>query len=117
MGDWFSLTCEYLASPSDTKVYKSVTVEHGTSSSLRRCIRPPAPGATASFDFSGIPPFVVEYTEQRDRHRPVTRTAQFRGYAGDIVLTPEQEGEYTYVSYWMSRAQPASAFEGLEAPR
>jgi nucleoporin POM152 len=63
-------------------------------------------GATASFDFSGIPPFVVEYTEQRDRHRPVTRTAQFRGYAGDIVLTPEQEGEYTYVSYWMSRAQP-----------
>ena len=55
-------------------------------------------GATASFEFSGVPPFAVEYTEQRNKNRATTRTARFNNHVGEIVLTPEQEGEYTYVS-------------------
>lgn len=55
-------------------------------------------GATVSFDFNGVPPFSVEYTEQRNKQRPITRSARFNAHAGEIVLTPEQEGEYTYVS-------------------
>ena len=56
-------------------------------------------GATVNFDFSGVPPFMVEYTEQRDRSRPITRNARFSGHVGEIVLTPDQEGKYTYVSH------------------
>jgi nucleoporin POM152 len=60
-------------------------------------------GATVSFDFNGVPPFSVEYTEQRNKQRPVTRSARFNSHAGEITLTPENEGEYTYVSRHISR--------------
>ena len=56
-------------------------------------------GVTAAFDFTGTAPFVVEYTEQRKGGRPATRSSQFKGYHGEIVLQPEHEGHYTYVSY------------------
>lgn len=55
-------------------------------------------GVTATFDFSGTPPFVVEYTEQRKSARAVTRKQRFDSLHGEIVLLPEHEGSYTYVS-------------------
>jgi nucleoporin POM152 len=55
-------------------------------------------GVTAAFDFTGTPPFVVEYTEQRDRQRATKRSAKFKDRHGEITLQPEHEGHYTYVS-------------------
>jgi hypothetical protein len=54
-------------------------------------------GVTTSFEFSGVPPFKVEYTEQKDKQRPKTKIERFDNHVGKIDLTPEQEGEYTYV--------------------
>lgn len=55
-------------------------------------------GVTASFDFTGSPPFMVEYTEKRNNARASTRSARFNGHSGQIVLQPDQEGQYTYVN-------------------
>ena len=54
-------------------------------------------GVTAAFDFTGTPPFVLEYTEQRKGGRAATRSQRFEVHHGEIILQPEQEGEYTYV--------------------
>jgi len=56
-------------------------------------------GVTTSFEFNGVPPFKVEYTEQKDKNRPKTKVERFDNHVGKIDFTPEQEGEYTYVSY------------------
>ena len=57
-------------------------------------------GVTAAFDFIGSPPFVLEYTEQRQgATRASTCSADFNGYHGEIVLQPDHEGQYTYVSH------------------
>ena len=53
---------------------------------------------TVGFEFTGTAPFVVEYTEKRKGARSATRSARFNGYTGEVVLQPEQEGHYTYVS-------------------
>ena len=55
-------------------------------------------GLTTSFEFNGVPPFRVEYTEQRDKLKPKTKVERFVNHVGKIDLTPEQEGDYTYVS-------------------
>jgi nucleoporin POM152 len=55
-------------------------------------------GVTAAFDFTGSAPFVVEYTEKREGGRVSTKSKEFKGYHGDIVLQPDREGQYTYVS-------------------
>ncbi|WWD16439.1 hypothetical protein CI109_100865 [Kwoniella shandongensis] len=53
-------------------------------------------GATAAFDFTGSPPFRLEYTEQRKGGRARTLGETFNSHQGAIVLRPEHEGEYTY---------------------
>ncbi|ODN74022.1 hypothetical protein L202_07501 [Cryptococcus amylolentus CBS 6039] len=53
-------------------------------------------GSTAHLDFTGAPPFKLEYIEQRKGGRPRTISQQFSGHHGSIVLRPEQEGAYTY---------------------
>ncbi|WWC68542.1 uncharacterized protein I206_102471 [Kwoniella pini CBS 10737] len=53
-------------------------------------------GATAAFDFTGTPPFRLEYTEQRKGGRARTLTESFQTHYGSVVLRPEHEGEYTY---------------------
>jgi nucleoporin POM152 len=55
-------------------------------------------GVTAAFDFSGTPPFTIEYTEQRRGARAISRKQRFEAMHGEIVLLPEHEGSYTYVS-------------------
>lgn len=55
-------------------------------------------GVTASFDFAGTAPFTVQWTEQRKGSRLVSRSQRFESHHGEIVLQPEQEGLYTYVS-------------------
>jgi nucleoporin POM152 len=55
-------------------------------------------GVTAAFEFSGTPPFTIEYTEQRGGARAISRKQRFDAAHGEIVLLPEQEGSYTYVS-------------------
>ncbi|KAK8861645.1 hypothetical protein IAR55_002468 [Kwoniella newhampshirensis] len=54
-------------------------------------------GATAAFDFTGSPPFRLEYTEQRKGGRARTLGETFQSHQGAITLRPEHEGEYTYV--------------------
>lgn len=54
-------------------------------------------GATASFDFTGSPPFKLDYTEQRKGGRAKILSEAFQSHHGSIVLRPEQEGVYTYV--------------------
>ncbi|OCF56504.1 hypothetical protein L486_05354 [Kwoniella mangroviensis CBS 10435] len=53
-------------------------------------------GATAAFDFTGTPPFRLDYTEQRKGGRARTLTETFQTHHGSVVLRPEHEGEYTY---------------------
>ncbi|KIR97586.1 hypothetical protein L804_05273 [Cryptococcus deuterogattii 2001/935-1] len=53
-------------------------------------------GATASFDFTGSPPFKLDYTEQRKGGRAKILSETFQSHHGSIVLRPEQEGVYTY---------------------
>ncbi|WWC88087.1 uncharacterized protein L201_002991 [Kwoniella dendrophila CBS 6074] len=53
-------------------------------------------GATAAFDFTGSPPFRLEYTEQRKGGRARTLAENFHNHHGSVVLRPEHEGEYTY---------------------
>ncbi|WVW80225.1 hypothetical protein I302_102203 [Kwoniella bestiolae CBS 10118] len=53
-------------------------------------------GATAAFDFTGSPPFRLDYTEQRKGGRARTLTETFHTHHGSVVLRPEHEGEYTY---------------------
>ncbi|KAK4690061.1 hypothetical protein P7C73_g21, partial [Tremellales sp. Uapishka_1] len=53
-------------------------------------------GATATFDFTGTPPFAIQYTEQRTGSRPQTLRKTFDSPHGQIVVRPEQEGQYTY---------------------
>lgn len=55
-------------------------------------------GVTAAFDFTGTPPFTVEYTEQRKGTKAISRKQRFESLHGEIVLLPDQEGTYTYVS-------------------
>jgi hypothetical protein len=55
-------------------------------------------GVTASFDFTGAPPFSIEWSEQRKGGKAVTRSRRFDGFVGEVVLQPDQEGQYTYVS-------------------
>lgn len=55
-------------------------------------------GVTAAFDFTGSPPFVMEYIEQRQGGRASTRTANFKGFRGEMTMQPDHEGQYTYVS-------------------
>lgn len=55
-------------------------------------------GATAAFEFTGSPPFRLEYTEQRKGGRARTLAESFNSHHGSITLRPEHEGEYTYVS-------------------
>lgn len=55
-------------------------------------------GVTAAFDFAGTPPFLLEYTERRNGGRAVQRREKFDRLHGEVVLLPDQEGEYTYVS-------------------
>lgn len=54
-------------------------------------------GVTASFDFTGSPPFKLDYTEQRKGGRAKFLSQTFQSHHGSIVLRPEQEGVYTYV--------------------
>ncbi|OWZ31945.1 hypothetical protein C356_05643 [Cryptococcus neoformans c45] len=53
-------------------------------------------GVTASFDFTGSPPFKLDYTEQRKGGRAKFLSQTFQSHHGSIVLRPEQEGVYTY---------------------
>ena len=55
-------------------------------------------GVTVAFDFTGQPPFIVDYTEQRNNGRIHSRQQIVQSMHGDMVLLPEQEGTYTYVS-------------------
>lgn len=61
-------------------------------------------GATASFDFTGSPPFKLDYTEQRKGGRAKILSQMFQSHYGSIVLRPEQEGIYTYVGSLSSGA-------------
>ena len=56
-------------------------------------------GVTATFDFTGSPPFILQYSEQRRGGRASTKTTEFKGYHGEIVLQPDHEGQYTYVNF------------------
>ena len=55
-------------------------------------------GVSASLELTGVPPFVIEYTEQKDGGQLSKRSTRINGLAGEITLQPEQEGQYTYVS-------------------
>lgn len=55
-------------------------------------------GVTAQFDFTGSVPFTIEWTEQRKGSRPTYQRKTFNSPHGEVVLQPEEEGEYTYVS-------------------
>ena len=56
-------------------------------------------GITVAFDFTGTPPFTIEYTEKKGHSRATTRTETFRGFTGEVTFRPEQDGQYTYVSH------------------
>ena len=54
-------------------------------------------GVTVSFDFTGQPPFAVDYTEQRNNGRATPRRQVVQSMHGEMTLQPDQEGTYTYV--------------------
>ena len=56
-------------------------------------------GVTVGFELTGSSPFTIEYTEKRNKARASTKTARFSGYNGEVILQPENEGEYTYVRH------------------
>ncbi|ORX35215.1 hypothetical protein BD324DRAFT_631845 [Kockovaella imperatae] len=53
-------------------------------------------GVTVGFEFTGSAPFMVEYTEKRQNGKSINKSARFNGHTGEIVLQPDQEGQYTY---------------------
>lgn len=55
-------------------------------------------GVNAVFEFTGTPPFRVYWTEQRKGSRLVEQSRKFDAHHGEVVLQPEHEGQYTYVS-------------------
>ena len=55
-------------------------------------------GVNAVFEFTGTPPFRVHWTEQRKGSRLVEQSRKFDAHHGEVILQPEQEGQYTYVS-------------------
>jgi nucleoporin POM152 len=81
------------------------TVELGVNTVREWCVPPMTNadssamdvGVTVSFDFTGQPPFSVEYTEQRNGGKTTTRRHRVETKHGDIVLMPEYEGTWTYV--------------------
>ena len=56
-------------------------------------------GVNAVFEFTGTPPFRVYWTEQRKGSRLVEQSRKFDAHHGEVVLQPEHEGQYTYVSF------------------
>jgi nucleoporin POM152 len=55
-------------------------------------------GVNAVFEFTGTPPFRVHWTEQRKGSRLVEQSRKFDAHHGEVILQPEHEGQYTYVS-------------------
>jgi nucleoporin POM152 len=55
-------------------------------------------GVNAVFEFTGTPPFRVHWTEQRKGSRLVEQSRKFDAHHGEVILQPENEGQYTYVS-------------------
>ncbi|WRT65773.1 uncharacterized protein IL334_002722 [Kwoniella shivajii] len=53
-------------------------------------------GATAAFDFTGSPPFKLDYTEKRKGGKARVLSETFQTNHGSVILRPEHEGEYTY---------------------
>jgi nucleoporin POM152 len=53
-------------------------------------------GVTVNFEFSGSPPFNVDWTEQRKGGPLETRSQRFKERTGQIELRPDKEGEYVY---------------------
>jgi hypothetical protein len=60
-------------------------------------------GVNAVFEFTGTPPFRVHWTEQRKGSRLVEQSRKFDAHHGEVILQPEHEGQYTYVSPLVSR--------------
>jgi nucleoporin POM152 len=60
-------------------------------------------GVTVAFDFTGTPPFVIGYTEMKKGTKARARQTTFGTPHGEIVLRPEEEGEYSYVSRDLDR--------------
>lgn len=56
-------------------------------------------GVQVNFEFSGRPPFIVRWTEQRKGEAERVRKADFQTPNAQIDLRPEREGKYIYVSY------------------
>lgn len=55
-------------------------------------------GVAAAFEFTGTPPFGVHWTEQRSGSKKISRSKRFDAHHGEVILQPENEGQYTYVS-------------------
>lgn len=71
-------------------------------------------GATVAFEFTGAPPFAVDYTEQRDRQRATRQSKRFATHHAEIVLQPDQEGQYIYVSLCAVESANVPDFRHLE---
>jgi nucleoporin POM152 len=57
-------------------------------------------GMHATFEMTGTPPFTIHYERKKKEDGKLVRgTRQFNGVRGEIDLTPETAGEYTYVSF------------------
>lgn len=53
-------------------------------------------GVTAIALLHGMPPFVLSYTVKHDKSAPKTITKTFNSQRAEIILKPEDSGEYTY---------------------
>ncbi|KAL7424677.1 hypothetical protein Q5752_000361 [Cryptotrichosporon argae] len=53
-------------------------------------------GVTVSFAFTGTPPFLVKWKEQRKGAREESRSQRFDALEGKLELRPEREGKHTY---------------------
>ncbi|KAF2018516.1 hypothetical protein BU24DRAFT_390489 [Aaosphaeria arxii CBS 175.79] len=53
-------------------------------------------GLRVDLDLIGTPPFVVKYTQQRNRERPQHKLVKIDSLRGTLELTPDDAGHYTY---------------------
>jgi hypothetical protein len=74
-------------------------------------------GVNAVFEFTGTPPFRVHWTEQRKGSRLVEQSRKFDAHHGEVILQPEHEGQYTYVSLFTSHSTGLIALLGYQARR
>lgn len=70
-------------------------------------------GVNAVFEFTGTPPFRVHWTEQRKGSRLVEQSRKFDAHHGEVILQPEHEGQYTYVSIFLIYPWPYESIADL----